>query len=147
MNQKIVHCIILTLIVINIILSSVSYMSSRSQGVFCVLKSDCSEVQKSKYGEVFGIKVSLLGTIAFVLLITLYSFALRKREIYLLFVIANGLATLFALWFVYLQFFVLTKICSSCMFIDFISIAIFLLAIYEFVKYKKDYKSIFSYLK
>lgn len=147
MNQKIVHSIILTLIVINIILSSVSYMSSRSQGVFCVLKSDCSEVQESKYGEIFGMKVSLLGTIAFVMLIILYSFALRKREIYLLFVIANGFATLFALWFVYLQFFVLTKICSSCMFIDFISIAVFLLSVYEFVKYKKDYKSIFSYFR
>lgn len=147
MGQKLVHGIILILIVVNIVLSSVSYIATKSDGIFCVLKSDCSEVQESQYGEIFGIKVSLLGTIAFISLLLLYSFALRYREIYIFFVFANGLGALFALWFIYLQFFVLTNICSSCMFIDSFSIIIFLLSIYEFVKYKKDYKSIFSYFR
>jgi uncharacterized membrane protein len=147
MNQKIVHGIILILIVINIVLSGMSYVVSKSNGAFCVVKSDCSNVQNSRFGEIFGIKVSLIGTIAFILLLLLYSFALRCREIYIFFVFANGLGTLFAIWFICLQFFVLDKICSSCMFIDSFSIIIFLLSIYEFVKYKKDYKSIFSYFK
>jgi uncharacterized membrane protein len=147
MNQKWVHRIILVLIVMNIILSGMSYISSRSDSVLCVIKSDCSAVQNSSFGQIFGIKVSLIGTVAFILLLLIYSFALRYRELYFFFVIVNGLGSVFSIWFIYLQFFILDKICSSCMFVDGFMIIIFLLSIFEFVKYKKDYKSILSYFK
>jgi len=147
MSQKLIHWILLALIIVNVVLSSMSYIAAKSNGVFCFIKSDCSEVQKSKYGEIFGIKVSLLGTIAFILLLLLYSFAIRYRNIYPVFVLANVFGAVFAFWFIYLQFFVLTKICSSCMVIDSFSIFILLLSIYEFVKYKKDFKSMFSYFR
>lgn len=147
MNQKLIHNIILLLIIVNIILSFFSYLAIKTDGVLCFLKSDCEGVQKSQYGEIFGIKVSLLGTIAFILLLFIYSFALRYRDLYPYFVGANLIGTIGSLWFIYVQFFELEKICSSCMVIDSFMILIFILSVYEFVKYKKDFKSIISYFR
>lgn len=147
MSRKLVHNLIWIFIAINIILSFISYIALTTDGAFCIIKSDCSEVQKSKYGEIFGIKVSLLGTIAFVLLLLVYAFALRYRQIYPFFVLANIGGSIFSLWFIYLQFFVLSKICSSCMIIDGLTLIVTALSIYEFIKYKSEFKSVFSYFK
>jgi len=147
MSQKIAYWILIILIVANVFIASLSYIASKSDEAFCVIKSDCSAVQKSTYGELFGVKVSLLGAMAFIILLLLYSFALRYREIYTLFVLANVLGTIFSLRFIYLQVYVLKQICSSCMFIDGFMVLIMVVSWYEFFKYKKDYKSLFSYFR
>ena len=147
MNQKAIHNIILILIIVNILLSFMSYLAVEIGGALCILKSDCEGVQKSIYGEIFGIEVSLIGVIAFVLLLLVYSFALRHRDFYSYFVITNLIGVVGSLWFIYVQLFKLGKICLSCMIIDSIMIIIFALSVYEFFKYKKDFKSIKSYFR
>jgi uncharacterized membrane protein len=147
MNRKLVHNLIWIFIAINIVLSFISYIAITTNDAFCIIKSDCSEVQKSKYGEIFGIKVSILGTISFLLLLLIYAFALRQKQIYPFFILANLGGSIFALWFIYLQFFVLSRICSSCMIIDGLTLIITALSIYEFIKYKSEFKSVFSYFK
>jgi len=147
MKQKIVHNLILILIIVNVVLAFYSYLSSVNGAIFCVAGGDCGAVQNSEYGKMFGMKVSLLGTGAFILLLIAYSFALRHRDFYIFFVLATLLGTIFSIYFIYLQIAIIKQICSSCIAVDIIIIAIFFLSLHEFVNYKKDFKSIKSYFR
>ncbi len=75
-----------------------------------------------------GFKVNKLGTIGFTLLFVAFLIEYKHKKKTL----SLGLSTLgalFALYFLYIQFFVLKTLCSQCLIIDFSMLLIFYLAI------------------
>ncbi|PIN93629.1 hypothetical protein COU54_02285 [Candidatus Pacearchaeota archaeon CG10_big_fil_rev_8_21_14_0_10_31_24] len=129
-----------TLIILNIILSIYTFYIGTQNSAFCIAGGDCKEVQNSKYGQVLGIKVSLLGAIAFTILLSIYIWANNnKRKRYPLYLICSLIGGLSALYFIYLQKFVIEKYCSTCLVIDFLSIIICLMSLYEYKKIKNSY--------
>ncbi len=141
MKNKTKYSIILVLMILATIASLILSFVSLEQA--CGVKpeevlSDCSIVQTSQYESTFGIKNSHLGLIAFPILAILTIFELkrssylRKRLIQLGIIIGSA----FAIYFLYLQFFVLDAICKYCMVVD-IGVLISLAIIFIEEKAKK----------
>jgi uncharacterized membrane protein len=84
------------------------------------VQTTCYAVQTSQYETTFGIKNAHMGLFAFSIMAILIFMHLKKPSKYkkqmIIFGIIGG--ALFALYFLYLQFFVLSAICKYCMVID-----------------------------
>tara|TARA_Y100000310_G_C20590994_1_gene767966 strand:- start:372 stop:788 length:417 start_codon:yes stop_codon:yes gene_type:complete len=120
--------IILLLVAISLFLSAQMVIQSNEDNFFCVDETSCNQVQNSIYGEIMGFKVNKLGTIGFTLLFVAFLIEYKHKKKTL----SLGLSTLgalFALYFLYIQFFVLKTLCSQCLIIDFSMLLIFYLAI------------------
>lgn len=126
------------LIIFNIILSGVLIYNSYSGSDICLTGGSCETVQNSQYAQLFGIKLTNLGIIAFAALLGLYIIYLKKINKHLerLFLLASVIGALMAAYFIFIQFFLIGKICSNCMIIDSFAIIIALLAVYDFKKKK-----------
>lgn len=135
--------ILLFLILVEVILTG-SFVFGESEGTYCVVgESFCSDVQNSKYGELFGIGVGELGFYAFsfMFLFGIYLFYFDSNYYkYFHFMFLVGF--LFAVYFLSLQFFVLEKVCSICLLIDWLMVFIFALAIYGRKVFLKSSKSL-----
>jgi len=127
------------LILADIILSFSLITPTSGLAGFCILGNQCNSVQNTQYGEFLGIKLGWLGFIAFSCLLIIYLITQRKRKYQKYFLASVSLGSLFALYFIYLQLFVLKKICATCMVIDSMMIAIAVISIYDFIKNKKGY--------
>lgn len=82
--------------------------------------SSCSIVQHSKYESTLGINNSYFGVIAFTLLIFLLISNSRKPEDYkkLILNIVITASAIAAIYFIYLQLFIIKAICPYCMIVD-----------------------------
>lgn len=92
----------------------------------CDITHGCQTVLTSKYSEIFGVPLSLLGIIYFVGVI---GFALLANHYSLwrkLLTILLGLGTVSAIYFLSIQFFVLHTVCQYCLAVDLTSIILFL---------------------
>ncbi len=89
--------------------------------------SACSIVQHSKYESTLGINNSYFGIIAFTFLIILLISNSRKPEDYKKIILNIGItaSALVAIYFIYLQLFIIKAICPYCMVVDTGSIAAF----------------------
>lgn len=126
------------LIIANIILSGVLVYNNYSGNNICLTGNSCLEVQNSQYSQLFGIKLTNLGIISFTLLLGLYLLYLKRinKHLEYLFLLACLAGAILALYFLYVQFFILGKLCSNCLVIDGFAIIISLLALYDFKKKK-----------
>ncbi|MGZ8700764.1 MAG: vitamin K epoxide reductase family protein [Gaiellaceae bacterium] len=90
------------------------------QGGVPVCASDgCEVVQRSRYAELFGVPVALLGALAFA---TLLASALLQSPVVLAGAAALALASVvFAFYLVYVQAVVLDAICTWCIVSDALS--------------------------
>ena len=124
------------LIIFNIILSGVLIYNSHSGNEICLTGGSCEIVQNSQYSQLFGLKLTDIGVIAFTALLGLYIIYLKKLNKHLerLFILASILGALMALSFIYIQFFLIGATCSNCMIIDSFAIIIALLVAYDFKK-------------
>ncbi len=95
--------------------------------------SSCTIVQTSQYEKLFfGINNSHIGLVAFPILAILIIFELKKPKRYQKIALTTGmiLGSVMALYFMYLQFFVLHAICKYCMVVDFSVLASMALIIF-----------------
>jgi len=130
MMKKIIPYIIITLIIINILISLYIYYPIFDDGKgFCLTGESCLKVQGSKYGYIFGFPVSLFGVIGFSLLLYVYIKSFKNDRYKLYFKILSLIGVLFSLYFISIQFFVLDMLCSLCLIVDSSTIIIFLLAL------------------
>lgn len=83
-------------------------------------ESGCSIVQASNYEETFGFKNAHLGLVAFSALFLITFWHMNKPSKTTKKLILTGLimGSVFAIYFIYLQFFVLNAICQYCMIAD-----------------------------
>jgi uncharacterized membrane protein len=106
-------------------------------GAVCTaVKSDCAEVQGSAYGKTLGIDNPYYGMVGFSLLIILSLWQYTRPKRWRFYLIAAGvfLAGLVALWFLYLQAFVLSMYCVYCLFVDVIALVLVVLAMWMIAK-------------
>ncbi len=129
--------VIAVLIFFEIIFSLASFYETKKNEVFCIEGGSCNDVVNSQYGTIFGIKVALFGVLAFAFLFVF--FALRKHHHLLdkMFLAGSMMGSLFASYFLYLQFFVLHKICTNCLFVDGTMLVILALSIIAVVQDRK----------
>ena len=82
--------------------------------------SGCYQVQSSEYEEIMGLKTAHIGVVAFTILfiITFLHNKKPKKQTKQLIQVGLTVGSLFALYFLYLQFFVLKTICKYCMVTD-----------------------------
>jgi len=86
----------------------------------CGIQSGCETVQNSSYKNTFGIDNGYLGIIAFFILLALTISHIRtpKKYKHLLILTGVSIGTLIALFFIYLQLFVIGAFCTYCLVID-----------------------------
>jgi uncharacterized membrane protein len=141
MTNKRIRLIVLILLSFLVILTGYLSLGSLigSDSTFCLSgegeDSPCATVQNTKYGYFLGIQVYIWGFIAFAILLALkiisttnnrYSTPAEK-----LFIKLSFLGGAIALFFIYIQFFVLNKLCSVCLVIDSSMILILILSLFN----------------
>lgn len=100
------------------------------QKMFCLIGGDCGAVVGSKYGRTLGIKNEKIG-MAYYILLGVYFFIniYIPNPINIIFMkIVTIIATIFSLYLLYVQTFLLKKFCSWCLIAIFINILIFYFA-------------------
>jgi len=89
------------------------------QGVIppCTLVSGCEAVLTSSYSVIFGMPVSLLGAIYYLVIsIGIFSFLESKKTTLLKWVLLlTVFGMIFSLWFLYVQAFILGSYCLYCL--------------------------------
>ncbi|MGY4884658.1 MAG: vitamin K epoxide reductase family protein [Nanobdellota archaeon] len=110
---------ILVIFILAILASSILTFISVEQACGGI-QTTCYAVQTSQYEATFGIKNAHIGLFAFSVMAILTFLHLKKpsksKKKLLIIGIVGG--TLFAIYFLYLQFFVIDAICKYCMVID-----------------------------
>lgn len=101
------------------------------QKMFCLIGGDCGKVVGSKFGRTFGIKNEIIG-MTYYLLLAAYSLVSMVTpslaEILIIWAkMVVILATVFSLYLLYVQAYVLRQFCSWCLIAISINILIFYL--------------------
>jgi uncharacterized membrane protein len=80
----------------------------------------CSQVQASEYGQTFGIKNAHLGLVAFAILFLINFWHIKKptKQKKQFLTLGLSVGSIVAVYFIYLQLFVLNAICPYCMVAD-----------------------------
>ena len=128
--------IIIGLSIYAVLLSSyLTYLHySKEPSSFCDISPglSCDIVNKSKYSELFGIPVAIMGGITFIIIIILSWLALKNKKVKVLgknykqkhllnlILLLLIVSILFALYLVYIELFVLYSICILCVNLDLI---------------------------
>ena len=102
------------------LISSIILFSNSSTGI-CNLGNGCDVVNSSVYGSTFGIKNSSYGMFifSFMILLTLFHIKKPNKHTRRIIHLAVLLGSTIALYFLYLQIFVIKVICSFCLIVDF----------------------------
>lgn len=114
------------------------HYASASNEVVCYfgMFSDCGRVLKSKYSEIYGVPLAVLGLIQYSTIILASFFTLiSKRRIGKYFLLLLTLVGVVAsTYFVYLQLLVIGSLCLYCMASALISVTLFLVAYLFFIE-------------
>ncbi|MCH8945616.1 MAG: hypothetical protein IIA85_01720 [Nanoarchaeota archaeon] len=107
----------------------------KKEKLVCMIGNDCAKVIDSKYGKIFGISQSVMG-------IFYFGFIFIAGLMYFLFpeffalnyaflgkIIITGIAALFSIYSIFLQFFILKELCEYCLSLSALGIAIFLIIV------------------
>lgn len=129
MVMKLIDRAIMLLIVVNIIVSFYIALATGTGSYFCDTGSGCDTVQNSTYSELFGIKLSWIGITSFSILLAAYFLFRDKR--YWIFFLMSTLGMISAIYFIYLQVFVIKALCNNCLVVDILAILIFILSVYD----------------
>jgi uncharacterized membrane protein len=99
----------------------------------CLGNGDCSTVNASRYSEIYGIPVSLLGILAYLAITALLFLELRKiisRENSTLLVFGLSLVgVIFSAYLTYVEFYVIHAVCPFCIISAIVIALIFVISI------------------
>lgn len=139
--------IIIGLLIIAEIALCVYIGFSNADNYFCSAGSECDTVQNSIYGSIFGLKLAWFGAMCFGILFLFFLIARANKNRYWMFFLASIIGAVLAVYFIYLQVFVLGKLCRDCLLIDGIMILMFVIVVFEFIGFKKEIKQVEAKLK
>lgn len=126
MLKNILFYVITVLIVVEIMFTSyMAYNSLQNQDV-CAIGKSCEQVQQTKYGQIFGIKLAVIAVFAFIFLLIFYFYNYR------IFLFGSIIGFIISIYLIGIQAVVLKMYCINCLFVDIIMILIFFLSIIEF---------------
>ena len=102
------------------LISSIIITTNSSSGV-CTIGGNCDTVNNSPYGSLFGIKNSVYGIFifSFMIVLTLFHMNRPSRHTKMLIHLAVILGSIIAIYFLYMQFFVIRVFCTYCLIVDF----------------------------
>ncbi|MCS7183897.1 MAG: hypothetical protein NZ866_00935 [Patescibacteria group bacterium] len=97
----------------------------------CLIGTKCDIVLTSKYSEIYGFPMALIGLIYFSLyLLLIFLLKMIKSKIFKNFLILYSLlGSIVGLVLIYLQIFIIKNICSYCFIVDSIAIINFFLTL------------------
>lgn len=97
----------------------------------CSIVSGCEKVTTSRYAEIFGIPLALMGAIYYfaLLVLTVVYFEAKKETILKIAGLITPVGFFASLYFIYLQLFVIGAICLYCMISAISSTILFILGI------------------
>ena len=98
----------------------------------CTLLNGCETVLTSKYSEIFGVPIALIGALFYttVFLFSLAYLKTKNNKIIILFLVLTALAFLMSVFFIYLQFFVIKAVCEYCLTSAAVSIILFTTSVF-----------------
>ena len=110
-------------------------LSLKGSSTFCVSPTSCDLVQSSEYAYTFGIKNSYYGVVIFAIfsLIMAWHIFEPHAKKHMAVKVGAVMGSLIAIYFIFLQIFVLKAFCTYCMVID---IGLVLALILVFVHWK-----------
>jgi len=113
------YIFLLTIFIISFIVSAILAFSHIEQ-VCKGSEITCSTVQNSDYRTSFGVSNNYLGLFAFGVMVVLTFSHIKKPKKYKKHIITLGilLGSAMAIYFIYLQFFVLKILCKYCMIVN-----------------------------
>lgn len=99
---------------------------------------DCWSVNTSRYSEVYGIPVALLGILAYLTIIAaliIYNTFKQFREItnYIVFGLTLS-GTMYSIYLTYLELFVIRAICPFCLLSAFTMLLLFILSVVQLLR-------------
>lgn len=130
---KIVFWLSIVAIILFAYLVKVHYQEEASS--FCDISQgvSCDIVNKSIYSEIFGIPVSLMGMLTFIIVAIIITPGIRKKigkKLLLKILLAVlVISTLFSLWLVYAELFLILSICLLCVAADILILAMLFILI------------------
>lgn len=126
--------IFLTLFIISLISSAILSLTQLEE--ICDIEQGCSIVQHSPYAYTLGIKNSHFGVILFSLLIIITILQIKNPSKTKKKIITIGIifGSIIALYFIYLQQFVLKAYCKYCMTVDISMLLALLILIIQWKK-------------
>lgn len=127
-SKKVLTGVILLLVLIEIVFSGYLIYKDMQKSDSCVLGSSCSSVESSSYSEIFGIKLFYIALVGFILLLISHFYSDK------LFILGSAIGSLFSLYLVYVQLFILKTICFNCMTVHTIMILILIFSLVNFFK-------------
>ncbi|MAG24368.1 hypothetical protein CMI47_02215 [Candidatus Pacearchaeota archaeon] len=127
--MKYTQGLILILILLNVFLAAFIIYTESTETYVCAKGFSCESVLNSKYSETFGIKTSYLGLTYFLVLLLTYTLTYHKKIPQKYFTILAAIGALYAIYFLYIQAFVLKAFCSNCLVVDIAAIIIFALSL------------------
>lgn len=141
-----IYFAILILCIISLIFSIVVELQKKNNetiGNICKVidgGNSCQTVQQSKYSQTFGIDNPYFGMVGFSILIIICSIQLIKsnhrasKHFDYILLIGPIISGLVALYFIYLQIFVIRAFCVYCLVVDACSIALFIMLLSLIIK-------------
>ena len=128
-KKGLLFMLILASIAINIFFIA----TENPDSTYCLSGQGCKIVQNSVYATLLGdTRNSHLGMIAFLALFLVFFLTYKNKIKYKYFLAMTYVGAILAVYFIYLQFFVINAICSNCMAIDIIMIIIAVVAILDY---------------
>ncbi|NUQ57036.1 MAG: vitamin K epoxide reductase family protein [Candidatus Paceibacter sp.] len=106
----------------------------------CGLFQGCDVVTTSKFAEIGGVSVALLGAIYYLVVLLVSIIYLQTKNKKILFFLSLFVPVGFAAsaWFFFVQAFVLKYFCAYCLFSAFTSTTLFVIGLATFFRLKKE---------
>lgn len=137
--KKWLYKTLLVLVVIGIIVSIyMTIYKLTNNNNMCLGSSDCSTVNASRYAEIYGIPVALVGVAGYGAILVMLLLENRNnilRQNGTLFVFGLSLTGfLFTLYLIYVEFSILKAVCPFCLVSQVVMTVIFILSIVRLVR-------------
>ena len=123
-----------------------TYIKLAHQEAACAGIGDCEAVNSSRYAEIAGIPIALLGAVAYILILLFLVFERRNNvlsENSILFVLGfTFIGVLYSAYLTYLELFVLHAVCPFCVLSAIVMVILFALTLFRYLKEPQELESI-----
>ncbi|MEM1534989.1 MAG: vitamin K epoxide reductase family protein [Candidatus Pacearchaeota archaeon] len=124
-RKKIVLAYILIVSIISLVISAYIEINKLKPADSCFVSGGCAIVDASAFSDIAGMPLSILGILAFLILALLSAAQIKNpsntkdKAIFFLLVAMS----LFSLYLIFLQFFVIKAVCRYCFIIDLLTLS------------------------
>ena len=123
-----------------------TYIKLAHKEAACAGIGDCDAVNSSRYAEIAGIPIALLGAIAYLMILFFLIFDRQENvlgENSILFVLGlSFIGVLYSAYLSYIELFVLHAVCPFCVLSAIVLVLLFALTLVRYLKEPQDFEHI-----